>query len=313
MPLGTTLIADPNTLGNENPAIRKPQDDTTEAAIHLPLHTATAFRVHNNAAHKDGPISREIAGETPVSLTYNGLAYAVMMATPQDLEDFAVGFSLTQAAVERAEDIIEIEIHEAALGYVVRIQIPPERFKILAGRRRNVVGQTGCGMCGIVELDKALLPLTPVGAPKEITARAMFAALETMRSKQVLHEATGAMHGAAFFTPEGSLVALREDVGRHNAFDKLIGALLRSGVDLTAGFAALTSRCSYELVEKAVMAKIPVLATVSAPTHLAVERAREGGLTLISLARRDSALVFNDPSGCFRDNATENQTEDQPG
>lgn len=275
------------------------REDDGDAIPALPFYSETALRIRNSPAGGNDSLKRDIAGETPVSITYNGLAYAVMMATPVALDDFAAGFSLTQGAIASIDEISGIDIHETPLGFVARIQIPPERYSVLVGRRRNVVGQTGCGMCGIIELEKALLPLIPVGAPPSLDASIVFAALASMRTHQPLHEATGAMHGAAFFDADGKLVMIREDVGRHNAFDKLIGAMLKTGDDPAGGFAVLTSRCSYELVEKAVIARIPVLVTVSAPTSLAVERARQGGLTLISLARPDSALVFNDPSGMF--------------
>ncbi len=263
----------------------------------LPLQNEKAFRIRS--ASSGDAVSRDVAGETPISITYNGMAYAVMMATPVDLEDFAAGFSLTQGAVASVAEISEIEVHPTPLGIVLRIQVPPERFAALAARRRSVVGQTGCGICGIIELEKALLPLAPLPVPPKLETAVLFEALASMRMRQPLHEATGAMHAAAFFETGGAFIDIREDVGRHNAFDKLIGALLRGGRNPSAGFAALTSRCSYELVEKSVLARIGILVTVSAPTSLAVERACQGGLTLISLARPDSALVFNDPSGMF--------------
>ncbi len=263
----------------------------------LPLYRESAFRIR--AASSGEAAGRDVAGETPISITYNGMAYAVMMATPLNLEDFAAGFSLTQGAVASVDEIYGIEIHPTSLGIVVRIDVPAERFAALTARRRNIVGQTGCGLCGIIELEKALLPLTPLPSPPRLEVGVLFEALASMRLKQPLHEATGAMHAAAFFEADGTFVDIREDVGRHNAFDKLIGAIARARHDPSAGFAVLTSRCSYELVEKAVIARIGILVTVSAPTSLAIERARQGGLTLVSLARPDSALVFHDPSGMF--------------
>lgn len=244
-------------------------------------------------------ITRSIAGEVPVSFTYNGLAHAVMMATPSDLEDFAVGFSLTQEIVERAGDIGEIEVRELPIGFLVRMTIPAERFRALTERRRNLVGQTGCGLCGVVELTQAVHPLPPISRAPQVSRDGLFRALARSRGLQKLNEATGAMHAAFFVTPGGEPVLMREDVGRHNALDKLIGALAREGRDASGGYLLLTSRCSYELVEKAVIARAPALVTISAPTTLAIARAEAARLTLIALARPDSVLLFNDPFGVF--------------
>ena len=277
----------------------EPDSDELAPMLAEPLRTERAVRILDSGENGVA-MARDVAGETPVSITYNGMAYAVMMATPIDLEDFAAGFSLTQGAIDSITDIAEISVHATPKGIVLRIQVPHERFAALAARRRNVVGQTGCGICGIIELENALLPLNPLDQPPKLETDIIFKALASMRARQPLHEATGAMHAAAFFDTNGACLEVREDVGRHNAFDKLIGALLRGGRDPSKGFAVLTSRCSYELVEKAVLARIGLLVTVSAPTSLAVDRARQGELTLISLARPDSALVFNDPAGMFQ-------------
>lgn len=268
-----------------------------ETPLREPVSALRVVRLPKDAAQGLAALNRELAVEVPVSFTFNGMAHAVMMATPLELEDFAVGFSLTQKIVETPSEIAEIEFRDVPEGILARLEIAPERFKSLAGRRRNVVGQTGCGLCGIIELEQALLPLTPVPAGQSIEATVIFEALAGLAARQPLQRATGAMHAAGFFTADGKLLHLREDVGRHNAFDKLVGALARAGQAPDAGFAVLTSRCSYELVEKAVLARIPVLVTISAPTSLAVERAREAGLTLVSLARPDSALIMNDPRG----------------
>lgn len=258
-----------------------------------------AQRVPSDTGLAAVAVSRDVAGEVPVSLSYNGLAHAVMMATPADLEDFATGFTLAQEIVAAPGEIADIEASELPIGFLVRMTIPPERFKALAGRRRNLVGQTGCGLCGVIELTQAVHPLTAIERAPHISREAIFRALAASRGMQPLNKATGAMHAAFFVSPEGVPLLVREDVGRHNALDKLIGGMARAGTDGGAGFFLLTSRCSYELVEKAVIARAPALVTISAPTSLAIARAEAARLTLVSLARADSMLVFNDPFGVF--------------
>jgi FdhD protein len=247
----------------------------------------------------DRAMERDIAGEVPFSLAFNGLAHAVMMVTPTELEDFVYGFALTQEIVERAEEIESVAILKLPVGYLAQVVIPQERFQAVTERRRNLVGQTGCGICGLVELDQAVHALAPIDKAPRISRPAIFRALAASRDLQALNKATGAMHAAFFVSAEGEPLMVREDVGRHNALDKLIGRMALDKTDAAEGFLLLTSRCSYELVEKAVIARVPALVTISAPTSLAVARAEAANLTLISLARPDSALVFNDPFGVF--------------
>lgn len=265
------------------------------------LETAQAVRIFNDGPTNldNAPAQREIAGEVPISLSYNGLAHAVMMITPTEIEDFAYGFTITQEIVETAKQIESMELRELPTGFLAQMTIPGDRFQLLAGRRRNLVGQTGCGLCGIVELGQAVHSLLPIDRRPKISREAVFRALSSSRELQKLNQATGAMHAAFFMSPEGEPILTREDVGRHNALDKLIGHMALGGMDAGEGFFLLTSRCSYELVEKAVIARAPALVTISAPTSLAIARAKAARLTLISLARNDNALVFNDPYGVF--------------
>jgi len=249
--------------------------------------------------------ARTLAAEVPVSLTYNGIAHVVMMATPRDIEDFAVGFSLAEGIVDSAAEISGVEVREIAPGLLVRVDIPPARQEELIGKRRGLVGQTGCGICGVTELEQAIRAVRVVPPPPSLGAQAVFRALEALSSHQPLNRETGAVHAAAFADSAGNILLAREDVGRHNALDKLVGALAREGRDAASGFAVMTSRCSFELVQKCASAGIPALVTVSAPTNLAVDLARRAGLTLIALARADSALVFNDPSGLFAHQAAQ--------
>ncbi len=241
------------------------------------------------------PGAREIAAEVPVSLTFNGVAHVVMMMSPQDFEDFALGFALTEQIIESPEELESIEIRKLDQGFVIQAIIPQARFSHLIEGRRNMVGQTGCGVCGVVELEHAIRDLPKVDAKPEASREAIFKALEDLTALQVLNAKTGAVHGAALVSPAGDILALREDVGRHNAFDKLIGHSMRTGLAHSEGFVLLTSRCSHELVQKAIVFGVPMLVTVSAPTTLAIELAKQSGLTLVALARSDSLLCFNDP------------------
>lgn len=237
------------------------------------------------------PIERAVADETPIAIEYNGLGYAVLMASAGDLEDLAYGFSHAERLIERADQIIDIDMHRAERGMLLRITLTDDRLALVAERVRHRVSESSCGLCGIENLEQALreLPVVDAGTPPEDMA--VFAALAGLSAHQPLNAATGGVHAAALCGRDGSIRLVREDVGRHNGFDKLIGAMLRQGLDWDGGFALLTSRCSFELVEKAALAGCPTLVTVSAPTGLAIDRARAAGLRLIVLARPDAMLA----------------------
>jgi FdhD protein len=243
------------------------------------------------AAGEAGLIDRPVADETPIAIEYNGLGYAVLMASATDLEDLAFGFSRAERLIDDVRQIIDIDIHAAERGMLVRITLADDRLGLVADRVRHRVSESSCGLCGIENLEQALreLPQTDAGAAPDDAA--IFAAIDALRDHQPLNAATGAVHAAAYCGRNGAIRLAREDVGRHNAFDKLIGAMLRQGLGWDDGFALLSSRCSFELVEKAALAGCPTLVTLSAPTGLAIERAREAGLRLIVLARPDAMLV----------------------
>lgn len=242
---------------------------------------------------------RTLAVEAPVAIEYNGIGYAVMMATPTDLDDYAKGFSLSEGLVETASDILSVEAVAVGDGHILRIQISLEHLAPVIERARQRVTESSCGLCGLDSLEQVLRPLPSVSARITVTRGALFGALAALREKQPLNADTGAVHGAAFCTPNGSILIVREDVGRHNALDKLIGALARAGIEPASGFFLLTARCSYELVEKTIRAGCPLLVTVSAPTTLAADRAAAHDLTLVALARADAMLVISDPHGLF--------------
>lgn len=235
-------------------------------------------------------MARPVADETPIAIEFNGIGYAVLMATPADLDDLVTGFALAERLVERADDLPEIDVHRTERGMIVRATLVPERAARVADRVRHRVSESSCGLCGIENLEQALRPLPRVTAASDAGGAAIFAALATLRDHQPLNRETGGVHAAALVASDGTIRLAREDVGRHNAFDKLIGAMAREGLGWDGGFALLSSRCSFELVEKAALANCPLLVTVSVPTALAVERAVEAGVRLIVLARSDAVL-----------------------
>jgi FdhD protein len=243
----------------------------------------------------DLELLRRIPIEAPIAIEYNGVGYAVMMATPADLEAFAVGLTLAEGLVERAGEIEDINVHAIEGGWVVRITLPPARLGAVIERARTRVSESSCGLCGIESIEQVLRPLPPVTGRIATSRAAIARALTELPEHQPLSHATGAVHAAAFCSPDGRIVAACEDVGRHNALDKLVGTLALDGTAPASGFILLSARCSYELVEKTVRAGCPMLVTISAPTSLAVERAIAAGLTLVALARSDNALVLNDP------------------
>ena len=247
---------------------------------------------------------REIASELPVAISVCGFGYAVMMATPADLEDFAWGFALSERLIDHPGQVESVTLRGEVRGILLDIWLADECRDRVVERVRHRVGESSCGLCGIENLDQALRPLPALSAPAGVAPQAVFAALAALTGHQPLNAATGAVHAAAFADRNGAILAAREDVGRHNAFDKLIGHGLRTGglrTGLAAGdgFALLTSRCSFELVEKAALAGVRLLVTISAPTALAIERAQSCGLTLIALARADEMLVAADPHEVF--------------
>ncbi|MBA4164510.1 MAG: sulfurtransferase FdhD [Erythrobacter sp.] len=243
--------------------------------------------------HRDGssrPVTREWVPEVPVALEFNGLAYAVMMATPSDLEDFVRGFALTEGLARYVGEIGEIALTQTDMGHIARTNIAGLKAEQLAERVRTRVAESSCGLCGIENLEALARPLPQVPAHQPPPPAAIFAAVAQIESLQQLNRRTGAAHGAAFARPDGTIVLLREDVGRHNAIDKLVGALAAGGHEIADGFVISTARCSFEIVEKAVRAGGTCLVTVSLPTSMAAERAKAAGLSLICLARKDSYL-----------------------
>jgi FdhD protein len=233
-----------------------------------------------------------VAEEVPVVLVYNGVSHVVMLATPTNLDDFALGFSLTEGIIANAAEIESSKIYQHANGIEVQLKIPDVRFQGLSNKGRNLTGRTGCGLCGATTLKQAIKPTRSVTGDLKISSEQLTAALQNLSEHQKLNQLTGAIHAVAWVSENG-IVELREDVGRHNALDKLIGALLKRDTNFGAGFMITTSRASYEMVQKATAVGVTILVAISAPTALAIRLAQESGLTLIGFARDNSCVIYS--------------------
>lgn len=234
-----------------------------------------------------------VAEEVPIVLVYNGISHVVMLATPTNLEDFALGFSMTEGIIQNPQEFLSVRVYQRANGIEVQVKIPDERFQCLSDKGRNLTGRTGCGLCGASTLKQAIRQPPPVRSSVSVTAAQLIAALADLRHKQSLNQLTGAIHAAAWVEPERGIVDVREDVGRHNALDKLLGLLCRTGRDVNSGFVIVTSRASYEMVQKTAFMGIGLLVAISAPTGLAIRLAEQAGVTLVGFARDDKHVVYS--------------------
>lgn len=260
--------------------------------------TETSLRVPSRRVTDSGvdDTSRLIPEEVPVALVYDGSTHAVMMATPADLEDFAVGFSITEGIIASRAEIREIEIVEHENGLETRMWLVPSSSRKHVERRRRIVGPTACGLCGVDSLEAAVPAPRKVGHAASATPAEIHKALAAMPAAQTLNLATRAVHAAAFWdATAGAIAFVREDVGRHNALDKLVGAVATAGLDPAKGFLVLTSRVSVEMVQKAAFLGTEIIVAVSAPTALARRIAEEAGITLIAIARPDAFEIFTHP------------------
>jgi FdhD protein len=253
--------------------------------------------VHHQIWRESGLISgsRSIPEETAVALTYNGGTYAVMMTTPADLEDFAVGFSLSEGVISSSSDIDSLDIVRLDDGVELRMWLSKPKADRLLERRRHIAGPTGCGLCGIDSIAEAMRPAAVIGRGQQFSSEQIMAAMQKVPLLQKLNAETRAVHAAAFWDFTGCIIALREDVGRHNALDKLSGALARASVVGNDGIILLTSRVSVEMVQKSAVIGAPLIVSVSAPTALAVRMADAAGITLAAIARADGFEVFTHP------------------
>ncbi|MGH1355519.1 MAG: formate dehydrogenase accessory sulfurtransferase FdhD [Thalassovita sp.] len=258
---------------------------------------SSAVSLPGQSVQRDGQrrITRSLPEEVPVALVFNGETHAVMMATPGDLRDFAVGFAIGEGIVHDASQIEELEIVEHPQGIEAQILLADAATKTLQARRRAMTGPVGCGLCGIDSLDQAERALPYVSSDLSLPQNVVASASDSLRAHQPLHDQTHAAHAAGFLVPDHGIVAAREDVGRHNALDKLIGHLTRTGIDPSTGALVMTSRLSVELVQKAALAGCPVLIAVSAPTALAVRTAEAAGITLAAFARGGGFDLYSHP------------------
>jgi FdhD protein len=257
-----------------------------------------SVRVRRALIRKDGGSrgDRAIPEETPIAFTYGRKTYAVMMATPADLEDFAYGFSFTERIMARADDIASLDIVEVAKGIELRMELARDRGERLEGRARRFAGPAGCGLCGIESLDEAVASPPTLDSKLKVDSSIVFRAMAELRRHQPVNDETRGVHAAGFWSlKKNAFVAVREDVGRHNALDKLAGALVRANVDPAEGFLALTSRVSIELVQKAAILGCPILVAISVPTALALRTAEAANMTLAAIARDDSFEIFTHP------------------
>ncbi len=256
---------------------------------------ASTTRIARRAAGTTAA-ARMVPEETPVALSYAGTTHAVMMASPADLEDFALGFSLTEGIVASPDEIDTIEvIEDAGAGLDIQIRLKDSANTKFEARRRRLAGPVGCGLCGIESIDEAMRSVPQVGAGSGLTAQDIVQSVRLLSKAQPMHAQTGAVHAAGFYVPGRGIVAAREDVGRHNALDKLAGALASEGIGGASGAVVVTSRVSVEMVQKTAAIGSPVIIAVSAPTALAIRTAEDAGMTLVALVRGDEYDIFTHP------------------
>src|ERR1700733_2706222 len=265
------------------------------AVIDEPKSVSTEISVDRWSQGATTHTTDQVAEEVPIAIVFHNVPHVVMLATPANFEDFAVGFTLSEGLVARPDEIHEVSVTLGADAVDVRVSVAWERFTELLHRRRNLTGRTGCGLCGAETAEDAIREVPQVGPGTNVTTADLHAAIEQLGSLQPINARTGSVHAAAWVVPGKGIQLVREDVGRHNALDKAIGALVRDKADLASGYMLITSRASYEMVQKCATVGISFLAAFSAPTACAVRMAQKSGLTLVAFAGRDRHVVYANP------------------
>ncbi|MEH0294898.1 formate dehydrogenase accessory sulfurtransferase FdhD [Agrobacterium sp. CCNWLW71] len=262
----------------------------------ISVSAKASYRRVARTALREGAIvegERAVPEEVPVAFSYGGSTHAVMMASPADLVDFAIGFSLTEGIISSRAEIRSIEVIEAGQGFDVQVDLQDANADALKARRRHMAGPVGCGLCGIESIEQAVRVVPDLsGAEVSVDGNDIVAAVKALNGAQSLNRETRAVHGAGFYNPQGGLLAAREDVGRHNALDKLAGAVINANLSPDAGIVVVTSRLSVEMVQKTAILGCPILAAISAPTALAIETAESSGITLVALVRGEDFEIF---------------------
>ncbi len=271
------------------------EHQTPESALESGSQTLKAVSVLR--VRQDGRENAQdvVAVEVPVALEYNGISHAVMLASPSDLEDFALGFSLSEGIIANTSELYECEAEATADGWLVHVRIAADRFMGLKERRRNLAGRTGCGLCGTESLSQVTRCVIPVAHRHRFSDTHLLGGMRAMQALQPMQQQSGATHAAAWMNASGELELEREDVGRHNALDKLIGAMADARKDFTTGALLITSRASYEMVQKAAVMNIGLIAAISAPTSFAVQLAEQSGLSLVGFMRDPSYVIYAHP------------------
>jgi len=274
--------------------MNSPHDTTDEPTLPAVARPRSVLRVR---AGRVAEVEDQLVEEVPVALVYNGISHAVMMATPADLEDFALGFSLSEGILAGPGQCYGIEVETGPAGIAVQVEIASSAFVALKERRRNLTGRTGCGLCGVDSLDQVCRPYDALAPAQGFNAAGVRRALAAIGPQQALTRLTGAAHAAAWCAMDGTLILVREDVGRHNALDKVIGAMARTGARPADGFFLITSRVSFEMAQKSAVAGVAALVGMSAPTLAAVELAEHAGMTLLAFARGEDFVCYTHAEG----------------
>ncbi len=269
--------------------------ENNESFSNIDCINISVIRLHSGKLNNETECDF-VAQETPIALEYNGINYVTMLASPSYLEDFALGFSLSEGIIKEASEVRDIEFYKQDHGIVIQLEIATSRAFLLKKKMRSMLGKTGCGLCGIDSLESiSLLPMKTITSQKSIAIESVLEAMKNMKNHQHLHSLTGGTHAAGWANSEGEIHLLREDIGRHNALDKLIGGLTKKNFKANTGIILISSRASFEMVQKTTSIGCGILAAVSAPTALAIELAKNARMVLLGFLRKNNAVIYTNP------------------